>query len=93
MVGCLQEALELERGTKDEMVAQLCEVQSQLQDSEEERGAEAAERRQLHVRLEEAQRELERGRRAEEVGQQREVELDRVQAILQSLEADNREQV
>ncbi|CAI8021152.1 hypothetical protein GBAR_LOCUS12579 [Geodia barretti] len=59
----IQEALEVERATKDEMVGRLSEVQGQLEESQEARGADAAERRQ---RLEECERELERGRRAGE---------------------------
>jgi chromosome segregation ATPase len=89
----LQEALELERATKDEMVARLSEVQGQLEESEEARGADAAERRRLRQRLEECERELERGRRAEEARGEKEAELGRMQALLQSLEVDNREQV
>ena len=77
----------MERATKDEIVGQLSEVQGQLEESQEARGADAAERRQ---RLEESERELERERRA---GENKGVELGRVQALLQSLEADNREQV
>ena len=80
----------MERATKDEMVGRLSEVQGQLEESQEARGADAAERRQLRQRLEESERELERGRREEEA---KEAKLGRVQALLQSLEADNREQV
>ena len=89
----LQEALELERTTKDEVTAQLSEVQSQLQQSEKARQTEAVEKRQMKVKLVDCQRELERVMRAEETSGEREAELDRVQALLQSLEADNREQV
>ncbi|CAI7993242.1 hypothetical protein GBAR_LOCUS1227, partial [Geodia barretti] len=88
----LQEALEVERATKDEMVGRLSEVQGQLEESQEARGADAAERRRLRQRLEECERELERGRRAGEARGERDAELGRVQALLQSLEADNREQ-
>ena len=80
----------MERATKDEIVGRLSEVQGQLEESQEARGADTAERRRLRQRLEESERELERGRRA---GENKGVELGRVQALLQSLEADNREQV
>ena len=83
----------MERATKDEMVGRLSEVQGQLEESQEARGADAAERRRLRQRLEECERELERGRRAGEARGERDAELGRVQALLQSLEADNREQV
>ena len=85
--------MELERTTKDEVIAQLSEVQSQLQQSEKARQTEAVEKRQMKVKLVDCQRELERVRRAEETSGEREAELDRVQTLLQSLEADNREQV
>ena len=68
----------MERATKDEMVAWLSEVQGQLEESEEARGADAAERRRLRQRLEECERELERGRRAEEARGEKEAELGRV---------------
>lgn len=53
-----------------------------------------AERKQLRGKLEERERELsELGRRADEGCGEKEVELRRVEACLQALETDNREQV
>ena len=93
----VQEALQLERATKDEMYAQISAVQSQLQQEQEARLADNSERVQLRQRLVDIEQELEQakdiGTRAEGLCGEREAELGRVQALLQALESDNKEQV
>ena len=93
----VQEALQLERATKDEMYAQISAVQSQLQQEQEARLADNSERVQLRQRLVDIEQELEQAKnistRAEGLCGEREAELGRVQALLQALESDNKEQV
>ena len=87
----------MERATRDEVNSQLSAAQDQLHQTQQRRQSESREREGLRARAEECEGELERvreeGRRAEEVCRQRETELGRVQALLHSLETDNREQV
>ena len=84
----------MERATKDEVNAQLSAVQAQLQQVQEAHLSSEAERRQLSQRMErELKQAQEVGERAQQVRGEGEAELGRVQALLQSLQADNREQV
>ena len=87
----------MERATRDEVNSQLSAAQDQLRQTQQRRQSESREREGLRARVEECEGELKRvreeGRRAEEVCRQRETELGRVQALLHSLETDNREQV
>lgn len=78
------------------MRAQLSAVQNRLQQEQEARLADNSERMQLRQRLDNIELELKQAhdvsRRAERVCREREAELGRVQAHLQALETDNREQ-
>ena len=73
----------MERATRDEVCAQLSSVQDQLQQREQERQSERTESQRLRLRLEECERELQR---LNEEGNRRE-------ALIHSLETDNKEQV
>ena len=88
----VQEALQLERATKDEMYAQISAVQSQLQQEQEARLADNSERVQLRQRLVDIEQELEQAKdistRAEGLCGEREAELGRVQALLEALESE-----
>ena len=86
------------RATLEAVSCRAAQLERELrQQTEGTRHAHQAEGGRLRLRLEDCERELERltgeGRRTEEVGREREAELGRVQALLQSLETDNREQV
>ena len=79
------------------MYAQISAVQSQLQQEQEARLADNSERVQLRQRLVDIEQELEQakdiGTRADGLCGERDAELERVQALLQALESDNKEQV